>query len=467
MTEFDFTREMVYGKKHLNKVNFELEKYDLSSEVRDLFGYPLDEAHLHQEEKYDLFTELGKDSHTVYHKKFYGKIDSEEGWSSFVRKYHLLIEEVILPYLGLDEALVQIYPTYRVQLPNNVAVVVKHHDSDESHRHPYGEINFIYALTDMFDTNTVKVEKMPRSGEFESLEMKRMECISFNGNKSDHFNHINKTGKTRMSFDFRVLPLNYYNPDYEKQSVTTSQKYIEGGYYKRFFAKKEGYVARDIWDKEKEKFNVTLQKHNLKGAWEVVDLFEKKMAEYSGSKYAVTVDCCTNALFLCMKYLKASGEITLPNRTWISVPCTVKHAGCDLSFEDIEWSGAYQLKPYPIYDGAVRMKRGMFKPGTYHCLSFHIRKHIPIGKGGMILTDDKEAYDWFRTVRYEGRSMSDDGVNYVLYKHDEIKSMGWNMYMTPEQAARGLELFERIKDDNPDQESSGTCKDLSQFTCYQ
>ena len=101
MTDFDFTREMVYGKKHLNKVNFELEKYDISSEVEDLFGYPLDRAHLHQEEKYDLFTELGKDSHTVYHKEFYGKIDSEDGWSSFVSKYHSLIEEVILPYLCL------------------------------------------------------------------------------------------------------------------------------------------------------------------------------------------------------------------------------------------------------------------------------------------------------------------------------------------------------------------------------
>ena len=51
MTDFDFTREMVYGKKHLNIVNFELEKYDISSEVEDLFGYPLDRAHLHQEEK--------------------------------------------------------------------------------------------------------------------------------------------------------------------------------------------------------------------------------------------------------------------------------------------------------------------------------------------------------------------------------------------------------------------------------
>ena len=41
------------------------------------------------------------------------------------------------------------------------------------------------------------------------------------------------------------------------------------------------------------------------------------------------------------------------------------------------------------------------------------------------------------------------------------------MYMTPEQAARGLELFEKkIKDDNPDQESSGSSKDLSKLNIY-
>ena len=77
---------------------------------------------------------------------------------------------------------------------------------------------------------------------------------------------------------------------------------------------------------------------------------------------------------------------------------------------------------------------------------------MPIGKGGMILTNDKEAYNWFRTVRYEGRNISDDGINCVPYKEDKIKSLGWNMYMTPEQSARGLELFEKIEDNNPDQE---------------
>ena len=150
----------------------------------------------------------------------------------------------------------------------------------------------------------------------------------------------------------------------------------------------------------------------------------------------------------------------------ISVPCTIEHAGCEVEFEDIEWSGIYQLKPYPIYDGAVRMKRNMYKNDTFHCLSFHIRKHIPIGKGGMILTDDKKAYDWFKTVRYIGRTVDKDGINYLLYKDDPISSKGWNMYMTPEQAARGLELIKYIKDDNPDQETSGSCKKLSELNIW-
>lgn len=464
MSNFNFNEQMVLGKKHLTNLNFNKKDYPIFKEVTKLFDCKLNEVHQKYPKHYDVFTEIGKDSHTIYHRKFYDRIDS--GWEEFTNLYQKFAEEVVLPHLGLTEALVQVFPSFRVQLPDNVAVVIKHHDSDENHLHPKGEINFIYSLTDMYDTNTVYVEKMPRSGDFVPLELTEGECISFNGNLCDHYNMINKTGKTRMSFDFRVLPLNYYDENYQSKSVTTRKKYVEGGYYKRVFAKNSGYKARDIWDKEKEKFNGVMQKYNVKDAWGVVDIFEKRIAEYAGSKYAVSVDCCTNALFLCLKYLKAEGTITLPSRTWISVPCTVKHTGCDLKFEDYQWSGAYQLRPYPIYDGAVRMKRGMFKQGTFHCLSFHIRKHIPIGKGGMILTDDKEAYDWFRTVRYEGRTMGDDGVNYVIYKNDHIKSMGWNMYMTPEQAARGLELFEKTSDDNPDQESSGTCKDLSQFECY-
>jgi len=204
-----------------------------------------------------------------------------------------------------------------------------------------------------------------------------------------------------------------------------------------------------------------MNEYKLSDPWDVVDLFEKVLAEYAGSKYAVAVDNCTDAMFLCLKYLKAEGEITLPKRTYVSVPCTVIHAGCQVKFEDIEWSGAYQLNPYPVWDAATRMTQGMYVPDSYYCLSFHRRKHIPIGKGGMILTNDKEAYDWFKLARYEGRHMD------RLYKDDSFDMIGWNMYMPPEQAAEGLELFKNISDKNEDLESSGIHKDLSQFPIYE
>ena len=204
-----------------------------------------------------------------------------------------------------------------------------------------------------------------------------------------------------------------------------------------------------------------IKEYLLSDPWDVVDLFEKKLAEYGGSKYAVAVDNCTDAMFLCLKYLKAGGEVTLPKRTYVSVPCTVIHAGCKVKFEDIEWSGAYQLNPYPVWDGATRMQRGMYVKDSYYCLSFHRRKHIPIGKGGMILTDDKRAYEWFKVARYEGRHMD------KLYKDDYFDMIGWNMYMPPEQAAEGLELFKGIKDHNDDLETSGMHKDLSEFSIYE
>ena len=84
----------------------------------------------------------------------------------------------------------------------------------------------------MFDSNTIWIEKMPRSENYVPIIMKAGDCTSFNANLCMHYNKINKTGKTRVSMDFRILPLSYYNKTESKQSVTTNMKYVEGGYYK-------------------------------------------------------------------------------------------------------------------------------------------------------------------------------------------------------------------------------------------
>jgi hypothetical protein len=134
----------------------------------------------------------------------------------------------------------------------------------------------------------------------------------------------------------------------------------------------------------------------------------------------------------------------------------VHHAGCVVKFEDQNWQGVYQLKPYPIYDGAVRFTEGMYIPGALQCISFQIKKRLPIGKGGMIFTDDREAYEWLKLARFEGRNLEVDQWS------DEYAFDGWNMYMTPEDAARGILIFDKLPKNNEDTANQDNYPDLSQ-----
>lgn len=194
-------------------------------------------------------------------------------------------------------------------------------------------------------------------------------------------------------------------------------------------------------------------KHN---PYKIVQMFEEEVAEYTGSSYAVSVDSCTNALFLCCKYLNVL-DVEIPKHTYISVAHSILHAGGKVSFNDAPWQGIYQLKPYALYDAAKRFTSQMYIPDTLMCLSFHIKKHLKIGKGGMVLTDDIDVVNWLRKARYEGR-------NEIGYQTDDISTLGWNMYMTPVEAAQGLMLMQNIPQHNEDLKE--IYPDLSKFTLF-
>jgi len=186
----------------------------------------------------------------------------------------------------------------------------------------------------------------------------------------------------------------------------------------------------------------------MRNAFGVVAEFERRVAEYSGAKYGVAVDCCTNAIFLSLEFLKSQSSaisrvVRLPAKTYVSVPMACKHAGFEVELEDSPWQGVYQLAPFLIFDGAKRFRRGMYEGGL-HCLSFHAKKILPIGRGGMVLTDDEAAANWLRRARYDGR----DGLP---YDRESISMLGWHMYMTPEQAARGLQLLDVLPEGMADQ----------------
>lgn len=199
---------------------------------------------------------------------------------------------------------------------------------------------------------------------------------------------------------------------------------------------------------------------SIEDPWDIVSAFEMLVADYAGSKYAVSVDSCTNAMFLCLKRLKAIGPVSIPARTYVSVPQTIIHAGCEVVFDERTWSGSYKLEPYPIIDGATRFTKGMYEQGTFHCLSFHIKKTLSIGKGGMILTDDKDSVAWFKKARYEGRDITKP------YDEDDIETIGWNMYMPPEQAAYGIQKFLSLPDYNDDCGGSDKYRDLRSMKLF-
>lgn len=185
-----------------------------------------------------------------------------------------------------------------------------------------------------------------------------------------------------------------------------------------------------------------------RAAWEVVDRFEQALCEYTGAPHCVTVDSCTNALFLAFRLRKIQTQahhLVLPKHTYAGVAQAAFNAGYEVKFLEQPWEGQYLIYPIKVVDAARRFTSGMFVPGTLQCLSFQATKILPIGRGGAILCDDDEDAKWLRRARFDGREQ-----DVSLYDQQEFQE-GYHMYLPPDYAARGLWLMGGIKEHNPDQ----------------
>ena len=92
----------------------------------------------------------------------------------------------------------------------------------------------------------------------------------------------------------------------------------------------------------------------------------------------------------------------------------------------------YTLGNTNIIDAAVLWKEKSYIPGTFMCLSFQFQKHLSLGRGGMILLDSKEAAKDLKKLSYDGREPN------IPWRNQNIKSIGYHYYMTPETALEGL-----------------------------
>ena len=166
-------------------------------------------------------------------------------------------------------------------------------------------------------------------------------------------------------------------------------------------------------------------------SFESIKDFENQIALFFGSPYAVAIDCCTHGLELCLRHQNIQ-SFTTPKRTYISVPFLSQKLKINHDWRDEDWVDYYYLGNTNIIDAAVLWKKNSYIPGTFMCLSFQFRKHLSLGRGGMILTDDKKAANDLKKMSYDGR------IPNVPWREQNISSIGYHYYMTPETAQMGL-----------------------------
>jgi dTDP-4-amino-4,6-dideoxygalactose transaminase len=162
----------------------------------------------------------------------------------------------------------------------------------------------------------------------------------------------------------------------------------------------------------------------------IVTEFEQKVSDFFGAPYGVATDSCTHAIELCLRYTNAK-QIFIPKHTYIGIPLLAKKLNIDLLWNEISWEKYYFLTT-DIIDAAVFWEKNGYIPNTFMCLSFQYQKHLNIGRGGMILCNNQKTYGILSKMSYDGRKRD------IPWREQNIDTIGYHYYMTPEAAQIGL-----------------------------
>lgn len=232
----------------------------------------------------------------------------------------------------------------------------------------------------------------------------------------------------------------------------------------------------------------------LESGWVVqgpqVEEFESRFASFTNSPYAAATSSCTTALHIALAALgvKPGDEVIVPAFTWISTANVVEYLGgtpvfCDVDLEtyniDVEqceslvtartvgivpvhlFGLAAEIEPlldlaerrglWIVEDaacgfGCKRRGRHVGTFGRFGAFSFHPRKAITTGEGGMLTTSDPELDSLVRSLRDHGASRSDrDRHELGGFLLAEYPYLGFNFRMTDIQGALGCAQMERAE----------------------
>ena len=189
--------------------------------------------------------------------------------------------------------------------------------------------------------------------------------------------------------------------------------------------------------------------------------FEGKIAEFFNAPYAVAVDSCTHGIELCLRYTKET-KISLPKRTYLSVPFLAEKLNIERVWRDEDWEDYYTLNygNKKIIDAAVLWRNNSYIPNTYMCLSFQHQKHLSLGRGGIILLDNEYDARQLKKISYDGR------LPLIPWRQQNIDTIGYHYYMTPETAKLGMEKLETAIKTEPRKWVANDWPDLTQMEIF-
>jgi dTDP-4-amino-4,6-dideoxygalactose transaminase len=192
--------------------------------------------------------------------------------------------------------------------------------------------------------------------------------------------------------------------------------------------------------------------------FEAVTQFENKVASFFGAPYAVAVDSCTHGVELALRYTEVD-HIRVPKRTYLSIPFLASKLHIDLFWKDEDWVDYYYLTENVI-DAAVLWKADSYIPNTFMGISFQYQKHLSLGRGGMLLMDNKEAAIQIKKMSYDGRLPN------VPWRDQNIDCQGYHYYITPEVAQSGLDKLPAAIERTPRQWVVNDWPDLTQMKIF-
>lgn len=200
-------------------LDYSAARFDFGRIVSEELGEP-DLAQLGKPEQVSLRTRE-TDQKTPWHEAFYQTFFA---WRSL---YENFVKEVVSGLFN-ERFFYQAVPTFRVHLPNNLAVGEFH--VDMQYGHPADEVTFWIPLTPAWDTNSLWIESAPGIGDYMPVSAGPGQMVVFDAAHLRHGNLVNSTGATRVSFDFRCLRERDYR-ETDRRSVNTGLAFAPGSYY--------------------------------------------------------------------------------------------------------------------------------------------------------------------------------------------------------------------------------------------